>query len=364
MSRLYANCSGAKPAAPLDALEPLGRVARRVLQAEHFDAALVFVVGEHVGERFIVPRRQLVSEGDGAFERELRPAANREVRGRGGITEEHDGSTGREHRVPPLVRDFGEADPHRRSVEVRAVVEQPVPVERVGEEALAEGEALLLRHPVEPGGVPRLLAALDDERARVLGELIAVRLKPAVLGLAEVERERLERAVRPEPRKPVLLRLDGRLERVGERRSDRAVDAVGGDNEIGPERVEIGDAVLVVERDAECFRPVFEDLQEPVPPDADEPVPGRAQRLAFEVHGDVVPVGEARLGLVGHDGIGGAEVVERAVRKDDAPAERVAARVLLVDGDGPVRAGALEEDREEEAGGASADAGDVHGRRV
>src|SRR5690606_41811705 len=83
----------------------------------------------------------------------------------------------------------------------------------------------------------------------------------------------------------------------------------------------------------------------------------RGGDAALEVDLDVVPVGEAGLGLAGDGLVGRAEVLHRAVGEDDAPAERVAAGVLLVDGDVPVGAALLEEAGEEEAGGASADAG-------
>ena len=51
---------------------------------------------------------------------------------------------------------------------------QPVPAELSREQILAEGDALLLAHPFEPGLQPDFLGGLDDEGRRVVVELIDV----------------------------------------------------------------------------------------------------------------------------------------------------------------------------------------------
>src|SRR5690349_24977284 len=101
------------------------------------------------------------------------------------------------------------------------------------EQALAERDALVLRHPVETCGTPRLLRRLDDERRGVAVVLVRVRLEPAPRRFLECERERVEALARAQPYEAALAYVDVGLERVGVARADAAVDAVGRDDHVG-----------------------------------------------------------------------------------------------------------------------------------
>ena len=71
-------------------LEPLGRVARGVLQLEHFDPACRLVLrqgGLPVGRHRSVER---VGQADRILHRQLGPRADREMRGMRGIAHQHD----------------------------------------------------------------------------------------------------------------------------------------------------------------------------------------------------------------------------------------------------------------------------------
>ena len=73
----------------LDVLEPFGRIARRVLQPQHFEPALVSRSGAKAAAS-VGLAVDVIGERDGAFHRQLRAGADREMRGRGGIAEQHD----------------------------------------------------------------------------------------------------------------------------------------------------------------------------------------------------------------------------------------------------------------------------------
>ena len=117
--------------------------------------------------------------------------------------------------------------------------------------------------------------------------------------------------------------------------AEARVGAVGGDDEIVVVPLRIGGIALGLEmqRDAELACAVLQDLEQPLAADADEAVAGRSDRLAAEVDVDVVPVRE----FVGDDlsriPDRCAEVLDRLVGEDDAPAEGDARRVSLEDFD-------------------------------
>src|SRR5437899_1774271 len=91
-------------------------------------------------------------ERDRVLHRQLRPRADREVRGVRRVAHQH-----HVRMVPAAVADGGEIAPER------AVLEEPVAPELGGEEALAEGERLILVGPVEAGLPPGGLGRLEDE---------------------------------------------------------------------------------------------------------------------------------------------------------------------------------------------------------
>ena len=95
--------------------------------------------------------------------------------------------------------------------------------------------------------------------------------------------------------------------------------------------------------------------------DAGEAVAAGGDRAAAHVDVDVVPVREGALDGGERLGVGGAEVLERLIREDDAPAEGVVGSVALEDDDLVRRIRLLDEQGEVESGGSSADADDLQG---
>ena len=79
---------GFQPGVALDVLEPFGRVARRVLDLQHFDRALGFVGHERVDQVGLLPDG--LRQGNRVLQRKLGARADREVRRVCGIAHEHD----------------------------------------------------------------------------------------------------------------------------------------------------------------------------------------------------------------------------------------------------------------------------------
>ena len=121
-----------------DAAEVRRALARGRLRPLDDRRALELVVDDR---RVDVPAasHERVRERDRVLHRQLRPGADREVRGVRGVAEQHDPAV-----VPDPVRHLREVEPDR------PVGEQLASAEVVREELLAEGEALLLVHPVQP----------------------------------------------------------------------------------------------------------------------------------------------------------------------------------------------------------------------
>jgi hypothetical protein len=150
-------------------------------------------------------------------------------------------------------------------------------------------------------------------------------------------------------------------EAVGVGVAQPAVDAVAGDHQVG-----VGEVTLVLELgleaqvDAELRATPVQQLQQPPARDAGEAVATGGDAAALEVDVDVVPVSELGEDRVGTHRVVGAEVVERLVGEDHAPAEGVVGSVAL-DHDHLVRRVAqLHRDGEVEPCRAAAKAGDLH----
>ena len=203
----------------LDLLEPLHRVARGRLEAEHVEAAgvLVLLEGGLEGRLGV----QVGGERDGAVEGEAGAGADGEMRGGGGVAHQDDVLVG-----PLLAEDAGEVDPGR-AADVPGVGDEGVAAELVGEDRLAGGDRLLLGHLAEAVGVPGLLGALDDEGRGVGVELVGVRPEPALLGLLEDEGEGVvELLPGAEPDELALADVDVGPEVVGVEGAGAGVEAV------------------------------------------------------------------------------------------------------------------------------------------
>src|SRR4029450_12912857 len=154
-------------------------------------------------------------ERDRVLDRELRAGADREMRRMRRVAEQHDVPV-----VPGGVAYGREAAPER------AILEQSVTPELVGEEVLHEGERPVLVGLVEPGAPPRLLGRLENERRGGRVVPVGVDAPEAVLALLEQKRERRERIGCAEPDEFVGAPVDVGLELLRVTGTDDAVDAV------------------------------------------------------------------------------------------------------------------------------------------
>src|SRR5712692_8416112 len=128
------------------------------------------------------------------------------MRGRLGVADQHDVAGG-----PALAADGREIAPDR------AVGDQAVALELVGENALDETRRSFLVELVEPGAPVGRGIGLDDPGRAPRLVLIAMGDENAVRGLAEEKREGVEWPGRPHPGEEIRPQIDARLELVRER---------------------------------------------------------------------------------------------------------------------------------------------------
>src|ERR1700679_1038975 len=137
------------------------------------------------------------------------------------------------------------------------------------------------------------LSGFDNEGTCAPVELVDVGLEPAVLGLAEVERERVERLGDAEP--DVAIGADEKIgsELIGVSVTDLRIETVGGHDEVGVRELEVGiDVLLECELHAKRLATPLQDVQELLAADADKTVTARALSRALEDELDIVPMVE------------------------------------------------------------------------
>ena len=205
---------------------------------------------------------------------------------------------------------------------------------------------------------------LDDPGRALRLVLVAMGDEDAVLGLAEEEREGIERPRRAHPGEEVRPQIDARLEPIGKGVAHARIDAVRHHHEIGvaDRRIERRDFRLVLDLDAERARAPAQNLQQRPARAAAEAVAADAVGGAAEMDLDVVPVGK-----VADDGaialaVVAFERVERLVGEHHAEAEGIVGPVALEHGDARLRPCLLHQDREIEPGRAAADHVNFHAR--
>src|SRR5262249_39083474 len=180
-------------------LEPCEAHLRGALQSLDLGAAVLLVGRQRLLD--LAPALEGVGERDRVLDRELRAGADRKMRRVRRVAEQHDVPV-----VPGGVAYGREAAPER------AILEQSVAPELVGEEPLDERERLVLVGLVESGAPPRLLGRLENERGGRRVVPVGVNAPETVLALLEQERERGERIGRAEPDELVGAPVDVRLE--------------------------------------------------------------------------------------------------------------------------------------------------------
>ena len=336
------------PEAP-HVLEPHQRHVGGMLRLLHFEPPLGLEMRQRLFHVAPAGRLEGFVERDRVFHRELGAGADREMRGRLGVADQHDVVV-----RPALAVDGREIAPER------AVDDQLVAAELLREHAFEEARRLFFAQLVEAGALERLRIGLQHPGRKARLVLVAMRDEDAVLGLAEEEREGVERPGRAHPGELVRPQVRARLEGVRVLGADARVDAVGRDDQIGVAvrgRIDLG---LELHLDAERAGALLQQPQQGHARAAAEAVAADAVHRALEMDLDVVPVGE----VVGDRAVALAVVflerLERLVGEHDAEAERVVRPVALVDGELHLRPGLLRQDREIEPGRAAADHVDFH----
>ena len=337
-------------------LEPFGRVARRVLQFEHFERAFGLILVERLRQGKVGPVENF-GELDRILERELGPRADREMGGVRGVAEQDQFVV-----RPALAFDPLELEPRRAAAQVRGIGHQALSLEIFGENPLARGDRIGLAQRVEGESAPGRVRAFDDEGRAIGREFISMRPDPPGLGLLERKGEGVERLGRAEPGEAVGAGFGINSEKPGIMVAKAAVDAVGANDEVvfGPMLEARFAFPFEVKFDAQFPGALAEDREQPLAADADKTVPGGAYRVAVNMDLDIVPMGEFVRDDLRRRGVVGGEILDRLVREDDAPAERFALAIALKHFDVMRRVAQLHRDREIEPGGTAADHCNFH----
>jgi hypothetical protein len=195
--------------------------------------------------------------------------------------------------VPPLLATHTLKVEPGRAAQVARVGHQRVAVQGARKQLLAECHRLVSVGRVQSVGFPHRLRRLDDERARLVVELVDVRLEPAVLRLLEGEVEGIPVALGAEPDEAVRAGNDVGEKDVGVFRPDLRIDTIRRDDQVSVRKIVVRVHLdFESQHDAHFFTAALQDVQQVLASDADEAVPTAADRAALEVQFDVVPVDE------------------------------------------------------------------------
>src|SRR3984957_1244467 len=310
--------------APADHLEPFHCVSRRVLDARDIDATNLLVSGERLRDSLdrMASRVKLARKLDGVIQGKLGARTDGEMSRMSGVAHQYD------MRMPVEAAPLAANQPIEiepgRSPHVARIGHELRAVEGLGKKLLAKRDRGILVELAQPVRLEGLVGRLDYEGRSVAIELINVGLKPAVLRLAEVESERVERLGDAEP--DVAIGADEKIgpELIGVSVTDLRIETIGRDDEIGVREFTVRTDVAI-EQELNPQRPAtpLQDVQEMPAADADKAVTRRALPRAFEDELYVVPMVERVGDLRGALRVRGAHRAHHRVRKDNAPAERV-----------------------------------------
>jgi hypothetical protein len=314
-----------------DVLEPLQRGLGRSLGRLDHRLALGLVGLERRPDRRVLV--QAGSQGQRVLHGQLGPGADREVRGVGGVAEQHHVAV-----VPALVADGVEVEP------LGVVGEDPVTLELVGEDVGDPLDGVVVRDAgredgvlgaVEAGAAPDVFVHLHDEGGAGVGVGVAVDLHGSPLRLLDEELERLEDQVGAEPDVLVVAAVQGGPEAVGVPRADRGVEPVRGHHEVvpGAQLVGVGRLGAEVHRYPELGHALLQDAEQVLAAHGGEPLAADRERVPVDLHVDVGPAREVAGHLLVDHGVCGLHGAEGLVGEHDTEAEGVVGRVALPHGD-------------------------------
>jgi hypothetical protein len=347
--------------APADHLEPFHCVSRRVLDARDIDATNLLISRERLRDTLdrMASCVKLSRKLDGVIESKLGARTDGEMSGMGGVSHQYD------MRAPvkaaPLAADQPIEIEPGRSPHVTRIGHELRAVEGLGKKLLAKRDRGILVELAQPVRLEGLVSRLDYEGRSVAIKLINVGLEPAVLGLAEVEGERVERLGDAEP--DVAIGADEKIgpELIGVPVTDPRIETIGRDDEVGFREFDVGiNLALECELDAKHLATSLQDIQQLLAPDANKAVTGRSLPRTLEHELDVVPMIERVGDLRRAFRVCGAHRAHHRVGKDDAPAKRVIGLVALDHGHCVLWPELFHQEPEIEPGRAAADADDAH----
>src|SRR3984885_7696231 len=348
-------------AAPADNLEPFHCVPSRVLDARDIDATDLLVSRERLRDTLdrMASRVKLARKLDGVIQGKLGARTDGEMSRMSGVAHQYDMRS--PVKAAPLAADQPIEIEPGRSPHVARIGHELRALEGLGKKLLAKRDRGVLVELAQPVRLEGRVGRLDYEGRSVAIKLINVGLKPAMLRLAEVESERVERLGDTEP--DVAIGADKKIgpELLGVSVTDLRIETIGRHDEIGVREFDVGiNLALECELDAKRLATSLQDVQELLAADADKAVTGRALPRTLEDKFDVVPmierVGDLRRAL----GVCGAHRAHHRVRKDDAPAERVIGLVALDHGHRVLWPELFHQEPEIEPGRAAADTDDAH----
>src|SRR3984957_15925105 len=307
--------------ATTDHLEPFHRVASRVLDARDVDAANLLISRERLRDALdrMASRVKLARKLDGVIQGKLGARTDGEMSRMSGVAHQCD------MRAPvkatPLAADQPIEIEPGRSPHVARIGHELRAVEGLGKKLLAKRDRGILVELAQPVRLEGLVGRFDNESRSVAIKLINMGLKPAVLRLAEVESERVERLGDAEP--DVAIGTDEKIrpELIGVSVTDLRIETIGRHDEIGVREFDVGiNLALECELDAKRLATSLQDIQQLLASDANKAVTGRALPRTLEDEFDVVPMIERVGDLRRAFRVGGAHRAHHRVRKDDAPA--------------------------------------------
>ena len=352
-------------------LKPGGRVARRVLNFQHLDAAPIFIGLQHGGHVGIGVLGKGVGQINCVFQREFGATANRVVRSVGGVTHQHNGRALVVQCFPvhPVVANHaGKLNPIGRAAQMLGVAHQVMAIQILGKQVLAKRHAFVLAHGVQAMRFPNRFGCFHNEGGGVVVVLVGMRLKPTVLGLLEGKGESVKGFVRAQPDKAAITHINVGLVGVGIAGADAAVQAIAGNHQVGlvvlRQRLVVGHVGFKHQLHIQLFAALLQDVEQVLAAYPTKTMATGAHALPFEKHLDVVPMVERIPNQLRGVRVGGLQVLQGLVAEHHAPAKGVVGAVAFDHGDLVRRVLLLHEQREIQASGATANAQNVHAHIV